>query len=65
MKSSRKKKTEVEQIEEFLKKEGFREISKEEMRNLYHVKSIRRAAFSKSKIAASKKNIKADCKRGK
>jgi hypothetical protein len=54
MKPNRKKKTEVEQIEEFLKKEGFREISKEELHTLYPDKPARRA-LSKKKIVASKK----------
>jgi hypothetical protein len=64
MKSSRKKKTEVEQIEEFLRKEGFREISKEDLNELYPGKPARRA-IPKKKIVASKKNIKGNYKSGK
>jgi hypothetical protein len=47
-KNNIKKKTELQEIEEFLLKEGFREVTKKELREMYHVKPVKNTPARKT-----------------
>jgi hypothetical protein len=47
-KNNIKKKTELQEIEEFLLKEGFREVTKKELREMYRAKPVKKAPARKT-----------------